>query len=183
MPEELQKSTETNLTLVERLKISRSSSCLLLDVSTSMNSDVEPGKTKMEALVDIVEGLTGNPVTYLFGSTVRKVNRNEVPRKATDGATNMAPALRQIKLDGFKSAIMITDGDATDKSQTLIEIEGVSLQIMYVGSGNKPDFLDELAKKGGTFCTKQDLKLTKELTAKVQLLLGDPTEKRGSFQL
>jgi hypothetical protein len=49
---------------------------------------------------------------------------------------------------------------------------------MYIGSGEKPEFLNSLATKG--FATKEDLTKPKELTEKIQLLLGaggDETNK------
>lgn len=169
----LSKSFE-NKSLSERFKSKQAvlgkDTCLLLDTSSSMHIDCEPGKSRIEALRDIVKGIVGNIPMYSFDSQTEKVTKDNIPEPR--GSTFVATALRRIKADGFTSAIMITDGEASDPDAALKEVQGFKLQVMYVGSGPRPDFLDKLANAGGGFCTTQDLSQPKELTEKLQLLLG-----------
>ena len=67
---------------------------------------------------------------------------------------------------------MITDGEATDKASALEAVVGLNIQILYVGAGIKPAFLDELAAKCGGYCNKQDLTKPKELAAELKLLMA-----------
>lgn len=178
----LSKNYEQNLTLRERREAKKVTGALLLDVSGSMCGPVEPGKKKIDVLRDIVKSLHGNPDVYTFSNEARKVTTSTIPNP--HGDTDMAPALRLAKREGHNSAVVITDGDITDKVATLKEVEGFNLQILYVGLGDPPDFLDKLAKAaGGGFCTQHDLKNPKEIESKVQLLLGPPPEKKGPIAL
>jgi len=155
----------------------RNATALILDLSSSMNEDCEPGRTKLEALYDIVAGLTGQFDIICFNDSAWKCSKDEIPTNGK-GCTYMSTAIHLCKTEGIKAAIMITDGDASDKSSTLGAATGFGLQIMFVGGGKKPAFLDELAKKCGGYCTKDDITLTKEITAKVQLLLGSGETKK-----
>ena len=184
---ELEKQN-TSMTLVERLKartVALGNKVLILDMSGSMHSDVEPGLSKIQALKDIVSSISGNPSIIVFNSSAHVADKNSIGEPT--GNTYMAEAFQLAKDQGFKSALLITDGIANDPTEALIEAVGLNIQIMYVGAGNKPKFLDDLAAQSGGFCTKENLKLDaqKELSTKIQLLLGDGKEetKKGPICL
>lgn len=176
---EIQKTS--SLSLAERLKAVKSfnsSIVLLLDISGSMCSDVEPGQSRLDTLKKIVTSLVGKPRLIAFNNfAVEIIDVNLLEAR---GGTHMSRAIICAKELGFKSAIMLTDGDASrsDEELAINEVKDFNLQIMYIGSGEKPEFLNRLATKG--FATKEDLTKPKELTEKIQLLLGaggDETNK------
>jgi hypothetical protein len=135
-----------------------------------MYSDVEPGKSKIEALRDIVTNIECSAI-YAFNDTCVKIDKDNIPNPS--GGTYMANAFKYVKAEGFHDALLLTDGEANDKDAALSEVgDDFKVQIMYIGAGPKPDFLNQLAAKAGSFCTIEDLKKPKELTEKVQLLLG-----------
>jgi hypothetical protein len=162
----------SGLTLSEKLKIKRKK-LLIIDISGSMNEEIEPGVTKTDAVKDIVKSIIGNKI--VFNSEARLLDVNEEIPNPSSG-TVMSKAFKLAKSLKYKEAIMLTDGnDASyDQEIALDEVgEGMlKLQIMYIGAGERPAFLDKLAAKAGGFCTTEDLKMTKELETKLQLLLG-----------
>lgn len=164
-----------DLSLKERIALKRSRKALLLDISSSMNTEIEPGKTRLDALKDIVSGIPTETLKIAFNSYAYTVN--EMPLHGS-GATKMSLAIEMAKSMGYKAALMITDGEATDKLAALESIKGFDLQTMYVGSGERPAFLDQLSRKA----TTEDLKMMKELTAKIVLLLEEG-KSGGGFQL
>lgn len=181
---QLQQSTPSGLSLKDRLKLTRNQPALLLDISGSMQSDCEPGLTKIQALRDIVSNLKGNHKVYAFNTSCHPCLKTAIPDPT--GGTYMAGAFDALKQQGIRSVVMITDGEAQDKQAALDAVKGLTLQIMYVGPGQKPSFLDELAKAGnGGFCTVEDLKQQKELTEKITLLIEgcSGNEQRGPICL
>jgi Mg-chelatase subunit ChlD len=169
---QIQKQTNSNLSLSERLKANRVSSdaCLLLDCSSSMNCEVEPGTSRMQALRNIVQSLIRQPKCIAFNDYCQPCTKNTIPNPG--GGTHMARAFEYMKAEGITKAVMITDGEANDKTAALESVKGLLVQIMYVGSGQKPAFLDELARASGGYCTKQDLSKPKEIQNKIQLFIG-----------
>lgn len=167
---DIQKTTTSSLSLKDRLNVKRNMPCILADISGSMSSNCEPGCRKIDALRSIIADLDGDPDVFAFHSRVDKVAKDYIPEP--QGSTFMGRAFAHLKREGFRKVVMITDGEATDKDDALIEVEGLELKILYVGAGNKPSFLDDLAAKAGGFCSKEDLKFQKELTGKIQGLLG-----------
>jgi hypothetical protein len=159
-----------NRSLLERFKAKRTDGCLLIDISGSMSSDCEPGCSKINAVREIVKGIAGDPVMLAFEYRVHKIKNKKIPDPM--GGTMLAPALKAVKDRGFKSCIIITDGEVYDKEASLAEIQDLEIKVMYVGPGPKPEFLDDLANRSGGFCTLEDLSKRKELTDKVQFLLG-----------
>src|SRR6266478_2141707 len=134
-----------NLTLSERLKRRKAitENALLLDCSGSMSEFCDNKTTKIEALMSIVKNLNCKHI-YSFASHARKLASNK-DHLAAEGLTNLSPALNLLKADNQKSAIIITDGDISDKSLVLEFIDAnpeIKLQIIYVGPvDDKPDFL------------------------------------------
>jgi len=171
---------EQSLTLTERLRLKRSQPALLLDISGSMSAELEPNYSKIQALSDIVAGVKGNPKIFTFNSSVSEAFKDQ--QFYAKGGTLMAKALNHIKSLGFKKVVMITDGIANDPTLTLEAVEGLELQILYVGPEPKPKFLEALARKANGYCSQEDLKNPKMLTEKIQLLLGSG-EVKGAIQL
>src|SRR5208337_3398430 len=145
MTMELEKRN-SNMTLVERLKARKLNSniCLILDVSASMSCDVEPGKSKINALRDTVLGIVGNPVCIEFSTEARVASKNKISNPK--GQTYLSRALELAKDQGFKDCLILTDGDVSnpDKPIALEQAKGMNLQIMYIGAGPRPEFLDQL---------------------------------------
>jgi predicted metal-dependent peptidase len=171
MTQEIQRNSNQNLTLKERLEIRKNSSVLLLDISGSMSYDLEPGHRKIDALQDIVKSLKTKPIIYTFSSGVQLADMTN-PMVPT-GGTRLGHALEYLKDKGHKKVVVITDGMVDDPGLCLELVNYFSLQVLYVGLGDPPEFLEKLAKMGGNFCTKEDLSKPKELTGKIQLLLGE----------
>src|SRR5277367_2387927 len=166
----------SNLSLVERLNQRKLAlrKCLILDVSASMSIDVEPGIRRIDALKNIVKSIIGNPVTIVFSTNAKVAdNKNAIPEPG--GSTNMGIALNLAKSEGFSEILLLTDGEATDGEAALL-VEDIKVQIMFIGSGERPEFLNQLAAKSGSFATTEDLKEPKALVNKIQLLLNSGEE-------
>src|SRR5260370_23046277 len=134
-----------------------------------MDISIEQDKSRVQALRDIVACIKGDISVYYFNNSCEKIGKNNIPNPK--GYTYMANAFRKIKADGYKEVILITDGEATDKEEAVIEAKDLKIEIIYVGGVNKPKFLDDLAGQSGSTATVQDLKKPKELAKKIQLLL------------
>jgi hypothetical protein len=181
MTPDLQRSTQS-LSLVERLKLQRKMPVLLLDVSGSMSEyldyeDKSSLKRKIDALRDIVNNLSPTPELYAFSSEATHVqNKNSIPDP--HGSTALSNGLKLVKERKKSSIVLVTDGnvDFHDRIQSLQEVKDIELKIIYVGNSPIPDFLIELSKsaRSGSFCKSEDLKETKLLTEKIQLLLTGP---------
>jgi hypothetical protein len=174
---------QTTMTLAERLKAKTaflgSDTVILCDTSSSMNTEIEPGKSRITALQDILKSLHGKLNLIEFNNYAMKVNEISIPY----GMTYYSEAFKLAKSLGFKNALMLTDGECSgnDKNDAIAESKELNLQIMYIGSGERPSFLDEL---GATSVTVQDLRKGKEIAGKIQLLLGSPEEtKKGPICL
>lgn len=177
----ISKAMPSNLSLVERLKQKKSNPCLLLDLSSSMNEDCEPGRAKIQALTEIVRGLKNNPTIIAFNDTAWETDKNA--KFIGKYGTNMSTAIELAKRLHHHAAIMITDGEANDKERVLEAVKNFNLRILYVGPGPKPSFLDDLANAGGSTCTLEDLTMPAELEGKLQLLLGEGKKEKGVIEL
>jgi len=134
--------------------------------------------TKIEALMSIVRNLNCKHI-YAFSSHARKL-ANCKENLFAGGYTNLSPALNLLKADNQKSAIIITDGDITDKDLTMEFVDAnpeIKLQIIYVGPVDcVPDFLERLAKKTNGIVSVEDL-ASNLLEEKIRLLLAGPEDK------
>lgn len=147
-----------------------SATALLLDVSGSMAEDCEPGRTKIEALREIVPTV-GAAAMYAFADAVSRIHSSAIP--GPGGQTMMAPVFRRAKRDKHQSVVLITDGCATDpEAEVLDAAVGLHLDIFYVGPAPKPDLLDKLAKQCGGQAHQASLRKTKELAVAIRGLLG-----------
>lgn len=189
---ELTKKDKVELTFAEKLDLIRNRKnrpALLLDCSGSMSSELEPGNSKINALRTIALGLPLAGVDiYKFDSSVTKVPFDRIKSALqASGGTNMAAAFQACKVDGHNTAIVITDGQPDSAEQALAASKDLKLEIIYVGSGQRPDFLDRLAQQSGGHSFTGSLKETKELGKKIMGLLGsgseDDKDKRGPICL
>ena len=101
----------------------------------------EPGRSKIDALRDIVRGLTA-PRIYAFSVACKRVC-DEIPEPR--GGTALHLAFLRLRADGITRAVLITDGLPDDEDAALREVRGLGLDIFYVGPAPKPEFLDRLA--------------------------------------
>lgn len=163
---------DEHLSLRDRLRLKKNAPVLLLDVSGSMSEWLEPNRTKIDALKDIVNNINVPVELFAFSSHVEPVTKDSIgsPR----GGTRLSPALKELIKRNKKDVVIITDGNVElhDQTESLdLAMQGFSFKILYVGLGEPPDFLKQLGKFGSGFCKKEDLKFTKELTDKVIKLL------------
>ena len=178
--QKIQKPQTSNLTLAQRLQLNKIAKALLLDVSGSMMSECEPGCSRIEALRNIVSNLPAVGRIFAFNNSCHPCLKDAIPNPS--GGTFMANAFEHIKAKGISQVVLITDGEANDKANALASVVGLTVEILYVGPGDTPEFLLKLAKvAGGKVCTKEDLSKQKELTGKLTLMLeaGSP----GPIQL
>src|ERR1700734_894812 len=143
------KDATASLTLAQKLELIKQRvmrPALLLDTSGSMSSELEPGCSKIQALCGIVGAMKLYGVdVYEFNSLTRKVNIGLIDLLRATGGTNMAFAFQVCKQDGHNKAVIITDGQPDSQSQALEASKDMQLEIIYVGPGNRPKFLDKLA--------------------------------------
>lgn len=163
----------SNMTLMERIRAMRNRAALLLDVSSSMDIYLEGNHRRIDALREIVHDLEGPMEVIAFNTAATKVTKDTIP--SPSGGTYLSKALIMAKQSGHRKVVVVTDGEVNgiDQDPSLRESEGMEIKILYVGpDGKEPAFLKKLAEKTGGFCSKEDLKLPKELGAKLTLLLG-----------
>ena len=170
-----------SLTLAEKLANKKRSNktgevALLLDESSSMSIFIEPGKSRIQALMNIVKDIPGDPFTIAFASDCRIISKSEA--LTAGGGTSMASAFKLAKENGYDRVMIVTDGEAGDPTAALIEATGMDIGIMYVGSGDPPEFLQKLAALSGHVVTAEDLKKQKEITGKLTLLLGAGSDNK-----
>jgi hypothetical protein len=145
--------------------------CLVLDVSASMASECEPGVSKIRALRRLVAKLPAVR-TYAFAMSVREVTSSAIPDPS--GSTDLAAAFARIKRDGYRSAVLITDGEPDSEEAALDSARGLQLEIFYVGPHPQPDFLRRLAAITGGQAHAADLGRSgrEELETKIRGLLA-----------
>ena len=185
MTNEIQQNEKKSLTLSGRLALKRYSGApaILCDTSGSMWTDVEPGQSRIDVLRSIVKELT-NALIMVFNSDAKIADKNSIPDPL--GGTYISKALQLAKDNGILNVILLTDGEneISDNTITLEIAKGMNIRIMYIGSGERPEFLNKLANQSGSFATTEDLKKPKEIKEKIQLLLGDgKQEKKGTICL
>ena len=147
-------------TLKPKPKSQNSSTCLLLDVSGSMNTHIatteglEP--RRIDQMFKVVretpecDGLKA----FAFSTSCwpLEVIPSENDHFVTQSSTDLAHAFATVKASGFFSAILVTDGEPDNEVQALQEAQGMKLGIIYIGNPPVPSFLERLATAtGGTF--------------------------------
>jgi len=148
--------------------------CLILDVSGSMAEACEPGRSKIDALRQIVAGLGKTGTIYAFSDDCEEVTAAKIPDPY--GNTFLAPAFAQAKHDGHITAVLITDGLPHDGPAALRAVRGLTLQIFYVGPAPMPVFLRDLARAAGGQSHQADLRRPSQplLQTKIRALLNAP---------
>ena len=185
MTNEIQQDGKRSLTLSERLALKRGITkfAILCDDSGSMFTDVEPGQSRIDVLRNIVKELADAPI-IVFSDDARIADKNSIPEPC--GGTYFSKALQLAKDHGILNVVLLTDG-ANAKSDEAITLEiakGMNIRIMYIGTGERPEFLSKLANQSGSFATTEDLKKPKEIKEKIQLLLdAGKQEQKGPICL
>lgn len=155
------------------------SSCLLLDVSDSMDSPVNKydGPSRIEELRKLAADFT-DIRRFTFSDSC-----DELPRShdvgGTQGGTNMGHAFEHVKRKGIKHAVLITDGQPDSESHALREAVGLKIDCFYVGPDPAPEFLERLARVSGGQYGKASLERLLELKAAVKERLMLAAPKRG----
>jgi hypothetical protein len=149
----------------------RHQQCLLLDCSSSMEEDVEPGTSKHDALRRLLPQFLGTR-RFAFSDACAAVSALPAP----NGTTDMAGAFGAIKRAGVRHAVLITDGVPNSEAAALREAKGLRLDIFYVGAAPRPAFLDKLAAAtGGTsHSSTLNTRGAGRLTAAVKQILALP---------
>ena len=140
---------------------------------------IEPNRSRIDALRSIVEDLKVTYETYAFSTYINKIDQKHIP--SPNGGTRLGHALDQLLHNNRKKVVLITDGEAEDPARCLELAKNFELAIMYVGSGDRPQFLDDLANAAHGTCSTEDLR-QKELTEKITLLLGSGSQV-GDIQI
>lgn len=157
-------------------------SCLLLDTSSSMSIHCSNGKARIKMLREVVEKLpTGR--MFSFNCDVEEIFGDEIPEPC--GGTNMEKALYKADQEGLSRAVLITDGEPNSRERTLVAARatGIKLDIVYIGDGEMPPFLQELADICGGSCSVDDISETALLADKVKGLLGQGSSASKESQV
>ncbi len=116
--------------------------CLLLDISGSMDEWIGPNQTKMSELRKLAAQFT-DIRTFIFSSTCEELPKGtRIPD--TNGGTAMGLAFTTVKLSRIDHVIMITDGEPDNEQQALKASDGLRIDCFYVGPDPAPAFLKRL---------------------------------------
>ena len=161
------------------------STCLLLDVSASMDSIVsseEPGyyPRRIELLFKAVRETPecSGLKPYTFSDRCEPIevipDESAALNYRTTGGTDLARAFTSVKAAGFYSAILVTDGEPDSEANALEAAYGMKLGIIYIGNPPIPLFLQTLAKvTDGTFAIA-DMTQIKQLENAIIAALPPP---------
>ena len=175
-----------------------SSTCLLLDISGSMDEHVattEDGISprRIEVLFKAVRDTPecSGLKAFAFASSCHPLEvipdeegaLNYIPT----GGTNLAGAFTTVKAAGYYNAILITDGQPDNELSALNAALGMRLGIIYIGDPPTPSFLERLAASTeGTF-QLADLRSVQQLEDAIMKALPPPeattTDPKGPISL
>ena len=173
-------------TLKPRPKNPGGSTCLLLDVSGSMDTTVESEESgiaprRIELLFRAVRDTPecANLKPYVFSTQCTPIevipSEEEALNYVTRSSTNLADAFTTVKSAGFYSAILVTDGEPDSEAAALQAAYGMKLGIIYIGNPPIPPFLQRLAEAtDGTFAIA-DMTDIKQLESALTLALPEPS--------
>ena len=176
-----------------------SATCLLLDVSCSMDTPVarsaedEDGidPRRIDQMFKVVRETPecAGLKAWTFSSSCHplEVIPTEADCYRTQSTTDLAGAFKTVKAAGFYSAILVTDGEPDSESDALIAAQGMKLGIIYIGNPPTPGFLERLATDtGGTFAIA-DMRQVGQLEAALIRALPAPetqtAEPKGPINL
>jgi hypothetical protein len=156
-------------TLAERLQNKQhkrqEDTCLLLDVSGSMQNMLLTGEKKIDALKIIIRDFP-NVRQFSFSDDCE-----ERPPTNAQGGTNMANAFNVVKEAGLRHCILVTDGLPDSRQNALRAATGLRIDIIYVGPLPPPQFLRDLALRAKGALSVENLSIPKQLKEKIYLLL------------
>lgn len=157
--------------------------CALYDVSGSMSStSKEPGKTMWDMLVELDAELP-SVRKFAFNNWVKEILPGErIPLPG--GGTALTETLQEVKKQGVRHVILITDGKPNSPQTALTEAAGLKIDVIYVGPPPEPGFLKDLARVTGGSYGHWNISEPKKLASGVKGLLAAPAEeKKGAIQL
>lgn len=136
--------------------------CILADVSGSMDEYINPGERKIDALKFC---LTDFKLIKLYAFSSQCYVVTELPNPG--GSTALHRAFQVIKQDNIKKVILLTDGQPDNCEWALKEANGLEIHIIYIGPQPAPQFLADLASThGGTFSI-EEVKNRKAIIGKI----------------
>lgn len=144
--------------------------CLLLDCSGSMELKCRDGKQRIEHLREMVSEFEAER-KFAFSSHCEEVS--DIPY--AHGGTAMDLAFETIKAAGVSHAVIVTDGQPDNEESALKAAQGLKLDILYVGDGDPPKFLQRLATLTGGKFGVENLERQKQLASLVKGLLTGGT--------
>lgn len=150
---------------------------LLLDVSGSMEEPIDGVNwdlpKKIDVLAKVVDNL--NPErTFVFSDDCQEYTGRDFKYGMIHANTYYGRAFRKIKEEGIRNVVMVTDGAPTDVENAMRDIEGLTVEFVYVGPQPRPVVLDTLAKMCQTQVVDGELviKEVKRLALVIRGLLG-----------
>lgn len=147
-------------TLKPKPKHPHGSTCLLLDVSGSMDTYISPDEgldiRRVDQMFKVVRETPECDGLKAFAFSTHCWPLETLPKEndhfQTHSSTDMATAFTTVKAGGFYSAIIVTDGEPDNEALALSAAAGMKLGIIYIGNPPVPHFLEQLAKAtDGTF--------------------------------
>lgn len=138
---------------------------LLLDISGSMAGDrIAKLREFAREFKDIQR--------FVYSSGCSEIGSEEtIPEPY--GSTNLALAFITAKGSDFNHVVVITDGGADSRDDARSASVGLRVDCIYVGDGDAPPILKELALATGGLLGKSSLNSLKAITTQVRGLLGD----------
>jgi hypothetical protein len=159
---------------------------LLVDVSDSMNERMRNGKRKIDALRDVVKGISPRPPMIAFGGPFDAQVRFVDSVPDASGGTPLHLAIPYAKQYGANRVLVVSDGYPDLTEQCFIEAKsfGGQIDVIYVGNEGDmgSDFLDQLARLTGGKRYQGDLSDMKKLTGQIIGLLCGEVETKSPIQ-
>lgn len=130
--------------------------CLLLDVSASMHSTCSTKERRIEALRKVCMNFIGSKM-FAFNTHTEEVNHNRIPDPM--GGTDFTQAFSHVQKQGITSAFLITDGQDNNPHGALefLRTNPMKLEIIYIGEGQIPTLLLQIAELCGGQATSGDI--------------------------
>lgn len=143
------KKVETS-SLLSKLRKKNSNEIVLADFSGSMDELINDTETKYQIVCELLRNLADRRI-WLFASYPKEHIEGK-PFPGTFGGTALGLAFEKMHEINAKHIILITDGAPDSESHALRAVQGLTIEIIYIGPDPYPDFLKRLAEAtGGTF--------------------------------
>src|SRR6266705_589657 len=170
----IKRHTESNkLNLKEKLNLSRSGKCLLVDTSGSMYETTEIGKAKYVIVNEILSKLELNRIKlFEFNDSCNEVTNIGLPT----GSTNLSEAFNTIKNKGCSYCLLVTDGRPNNAETALEASKGLNIDIIYIGNPPVPEFLTKLGTvvdNSFNFIELNKIENVKELENKIKGFISE----------